>query len=206
MTNPRAKILLEWSCQEGDPVQKLLDKGVRVISNRDVPVGGQQYMNQGRYGTFMMDNDGQPVPLASPCWMWGELYETVARNILSGSWKEKKDESVNYWWGMDSGAIDVELSDQVPAGVRSLAETLMRELREGRLDPFAQRIVTREGTVITDGSRALSSVELLKMDWLCDTVEGRIPEYEEVLPMSRALVRELGVHRDLIPPETGGTL
>ena len=136
--------------------------------------------------------------------MWGELYETVARSILSGSWKEKKDESVNYWWGMDSGTIDVELTEQVPAGVRSLAEILMRDLREGRLDPFRQRIVTREGTMINDGSRTLDSVELLKMDWLCDTVEGHIPEYEEVLPMSRALVRELGVHRERIPPEIGG--
>ena len=204
MTNPRARILLEWSCLDGDPVGKLREKGVRVISNRDIPVSGGWYMDQGRYGTFLTDQDGQLVPLASPCWMWGELYETVARNILSGSWKEKKDESVNYWWGMDSGAIDVELTDRVPAGVRSLAELLMRDLREGRLDPFRQRIVTREGTVINDGSRTLDSAELLKMDWLCSTVEGRIPEYEEVLPMSRALVRELGIHRDLIPPETGG--
>jgi len=204
MTNPRAKILLEWSCLEGDPVQKLREKGVRVISNRDIPVSGQRYMDQGRYGTFLTDQAGRLVPLASPCWMWGELYETVARSILSGSWKEKKDESVNYWWGMDSGTIDVELTEQVPAGVRSLAEILMRDLREGRLDPFRQRIVTREGTMINDGSRTLDSVELLKMDWLCDTVEGHIPEYEEVLPMSRALVRELGVHRERIPPEIGG--
>ena len=205
MTNPRAKILLEWSCLEGDPVQKLREKGVRVISNRDIPVSGQRYMDQGRYGTFLTDQAGQFVPLASPCWMWGELYETVARSILSGNWKEKKDESVNYWWGMDSGAIDVELTQRVPDGVKTLAEILMRDLREGRLDPFRQRIVTREGTLINDGGRTLDSVELLKMDWLCDTVEGHIPEYEELLPMSRALVRELGVHRDRISPETGGT-
>ena len=204
MTNPRARVLLEWSCLEGDPVQKLQEKGVRVISNRDIPVSGQGYMDQGRYGTFLTDQAGQLVPLASPCWMWGELYESVARSILSGGWKEKKDEAINYWWGMDSGAIDVELTDRVPAGVRSLAEFLMKQLRAGRLDPFAQRIVTQDGTLITDGAGSLSSIELLKMDWLCDTVEGRIPEYEELLPMSRALVRELGVHRDRIPPEIGG--
>ena len=206
MTNPRARILLEWSCLAGDPVQKLQERGVRVISNRDIPVSGQRYMDQGRYGTFRMDETGQFVPLASPCWMWGELYAAVAQSILSGNWKEKKDESINYWWGMDSGAMDVELTEQVPAGVRSLAELLMQQLREGRMDPFRQRIVTREGTIINDGTGSLSSIELLKMDWLCDTVEGRIPEYEELLPMSRALVRELGVHRDRIPPETGETL
>ena len=47
-----------------------------------------------------------------------------------------------------------------------------------------------------------TAMELLKMDALEDSVEGHIPEYEELLPMSRALVRELGVHRDRIPPES----
>ena len=39
------------------------------------------------------------------------------------------------------------------------------------------------------------------MDRLAASVIGSIPEFEEVFPMSRALVRELGVHRDRIPPE-----
>ena len=56
--------------------------------------------------------------------------------------------------------------------------------------------------MISDGSRALSSLEILQMDRLCDVVEGHIPAYEELLPMSRRLVRELGVYRDAILPET----
>ena len=201
MTNPNARILLEWSCLEGDPVQRLQERGARIISNRDIPVSGQLNRDDGRYGLFMIDKEGKYVPLASPVWQWGELYENVARSILSGSWKDKKDESVNYWWGMDSGAIDVEMTEQVPDGVKTLSEILMKDLREGRLDPFAQRIVTQKGMLINDGNRTFSSLELLKMDWLGETVVGHIPEYEELLPMSRALVRELGVYRDRIPPE-----
>ena len=37
MTNPRAKILLEWSATEIDCVRKFRERGVRVISNRDIP-------------------------------------------------------------------------------------------------------------------------------------------------------------------------
>ena len=37
------------------------------------------------------------------------------------------------------------------------------------------------------------------MDWLCDNVIGTIPTFEEILPMSQTLVRELGIYRDSIP-------
>jgi hypothetical protein len=39
------------------------------------------------------------------------------------------------------------------------------------------------------------------MDWLCENVIGEIPPFEEILPVSRNMVRELGIHRDTIPPE-----
>jgi hypothetical protein len=39
------------------------------------------------------------------------------------------------------------------------------------------------------------------MDWLCENVIGSIPAYEELLPISQTLVRELGIYRDQIVPE-----
>ena len=197
MTNPRARILLEWTCTNVDCLRTLREKGVRVISNRDVPVPDANYLRNGNYGTFLIGNGGELVPLASPCWMWGKLYENIVRSVLAGS-TEKKDQAVNYWWGMDSGVIDVTLSDRVPEGVRALAGILMDRLKKGALDPFAQRLVAQDGSVISDGATGLTSMELLKMDRLAESVEGRIPEYDEVFEMSRALVRELGVHRERV--------
>ena len=43
----------------------------------------------------------------------------------------------------------------------------------------------------------------MRMDWLCDNVEGSIPAFDDLLPQSRALVRLIGLYRDAIPPETG---
>lgn len=42
------------------------------------------------------------------------------------------------------------------------------------------------------------------MDWLCDCVDGSIPAYDELLPMSRSIVRLQGVYRDKLPPEKEG--
>ena len=34
------------------------------------------------------------------------------------------------------------------------------------------------------------------MDWLCENVIGAVPDYEEILPVSRKMVQELGIYRD----------
>ncbi len=198
MTNPRAKILLEWSCTEVDCVRKLREKGVKVISNRDIPLPDANYLNQGYYGTFVINDNGELSPVASPVWVWGRLYENIVRSILSGS-TEKKGHAVNYWWGMDSGVIDAAISPLVPDGVRTLAGILIDRLKRGELDIFGEKLIAQDGALISGGITPLSSMDILKMDKLAETVVGRIPEYDEIFPMSRALVRELGVQRDRIP-------
>ena len=200
MTNPRAKVLLEWSCLEGSAVEKLIARGARVISNRDVPVPNAYGM--GEFGTWLIDEAGQFSPLASPCWMWGKLYENLVRTVLSGSYDQKKaPEAINYWWGMDSGVIDVQMTELVPEGTRTLAASLMNDIRSGALLPFQRAMVSQDGIMRNDGSRDLTTRELLMMDYLMDGVEGTIPSYEELLPMSRALVRELGLHKEDLPHE-----
>ena len=202
MTNPRAKIELRWSCQAGTPVADFIKEDIRVISNREVPSQEQMYMDFCNYGTYQVGKDGILTPLGSPCWMWGKFYETVIRSIMSGSWENSKDpRAVNYWWGMDTGVIDVKLSDKLPEGIRVLAEMLRTGLQNGTLDPFFRHIRAQDGTVKNDGSRPLTPDEILRMDWLCENVEGSIPGFEEILPVSRAMVRALGVYKDEIPAE-----
>lgn len=200
MTNPRAKILLEWSCTEVDCVKKLRGMGARVISNRDIPTPDAGYLSRGYYGTFILDENETPLPLASPVWMWGKLYENIVSSALSGG-AEKKERAVNYWWGMDSGVIDVALSGNVPEGVRTLADLLTERLRKGEFDIFAQRLSAQDGSLISDGERRLSLLEILKMDKLAGSVAGHIPEYGELLPLSRPLVRSLGIYKDKLPLE-----
>ena len=64
----------------------------------------------------------------------------------------------------------------------------------------------QEGLVRNDGSRWLSPDEILRMDWLSDVVEGRIPAFSEILPMAQSTVRLLGVYREDIPPKKDGPI
>ena len=148
-----------------------------------------------------MADNANLIPLGMPVWVWGKFYELVVNFYLSGGKRINKDpySAVNYWLGMDSGVIDIELSDRLPTGVRTLAELLRKNMIEGTLDPFARKIIAQDGTVKNDGSRILDPKERLNMDWLCENVVGKIPTFDQILPMSRTMVRELGVYRDKIP-------
>ena len=203
LTNPRARVELRWSCLKGSPQADFFADGVRVVSNRTAPTQVKQYMDFCRYGTYLMDDAGDLMALGTPIWVWGKFYEFVIRSILAGGWKKEKGVStaLNYWLGMDSGVIGVEYSPRLPEGVRQMAMILEDGLRNGTLDPFKRKIIAQDGSIKNDGTRSLSPEELLHMDWLCENVVGSIPPFEEILPYSQTMVRELGIYRDSIPAE-----
>lgn len=206
LTNPRAQIELSWSCVEGTSQADFLANGIRVISNRESPVQSKTFMDFSSYGTYLMDDRGGLIPLASPVWVWGKFYIMAVKGILSGSLKnEKSSEALNYWLGMDTGLIDIDISQKVPEGVRILASLLEREIIEKKLDPFARKIVAQDGSVKNPGAGAGFSLdELLHMDWLCENVIGEIPGFSEIRPESQAMVRELGIYRNTIPAQKEG--
>ena len=196
LTNPRAKIELKWSCLKGNPSRELFDSGIRVISNRDNPDENRTYTD---YGTYFYNDEGKSIPLGSPVWRWGKFYEHVIQAIRSGSFDDRSNQAVNYWWGIKSGVIDVTLTDRLPEGIRYLAQLLRGGLLQGTIDPFLRRIVDQNGVERCDGVHPLTPDELVKMDWLCDNVIGHIPTLEEVIPESRATVNLLGVFQEDLP-------
>ena len=72
----------------------------------------------------------------------------------------------------------------------------------GHLDTrLSVAAIAQDGTVMNDGTRRLTPKEVLRMDWLCDNVTGEIPGFDQILPVSQAMVRELGIYRDQLLPE-----
>ena len=107
---------------------------------------------------------------------------------------------------MASGVIGVQLEKDLPAGVDALAQILLRDMTAGTIAPFHRQILSQDGTVRNDGTTYFTPEEILKMDWLCDNVDGIIPPYEMLNPKGQNIVRLQGVYRDQIPPEKEGVL
>ena len=204
MTNPRVRVELYWTClpEKEDPLTTFSRKGVTVVSGRDAQIHGH---TQREFGTFLIGPGGILQDLATPFWHWGQFYENVVRSVLDGGWTRDKSgtdgRAVNYWWGMNSGVMDVLLSRGLPQDVQHLARILRAGVISGLIDPFACRITAQDGTVKNEGHNGLDLEEIVHMDWLCDAVDGHIPEYDELTPDSRAMYRMQGIHRDRLPAE-----
>ena len=207
MTNPRARVKLHWTCTDGRSLFE--GQNVDVISNRE-GLGHRRTTWAWEWGTYQILEDGTQLPLATPTWEWGIFYERIVNNIMDGGWdlisEKEQNKALNYWWGMDSGVIDVQLSPQLPDAVYRMAQYLKKGIKENALDPYEFRIVDQQGNVRNDGYRWMMADEIMHIDWLCDNVDGSIPAWEELLPMSRSMVRLLGVYRDQIPPEADEVL
>ena len=208
LTNPRARVELKWSCIPGNPLGELIEKGVDLVSTLDIPLPGWE---KGIWGTFQIQLNGTTKLLASPYWDWGTFYVRLVRSILGGGWdslNSSRDGSkaVNYWWGMASGVIGVQLEKDLPAGVDALAQILLRDMAAGTIAPFHRQIISQDGILRNDGCTYFTPEEILKMDWLCDNVDGMVPPYEMLNPKGQNIVRLQGVYRDQIPPEKEGVL
>ena len=202
MVNPRVKVDLQWTCLPGEPVRHFAERGITVISGRDAPMPNRPSRE---FGTFLMKPDGRLMDLASPFWHWGQFYENVVRSVLDGGWSRDKSgtdgRAVNYWWGMNSGVMDVLFSRELPHDVRHLADILRSGIISGSIDPFACHITAQDGRLMNEGINGFTPEQILHMDWLSDAVEGHIPEFDELTEVARPLYRMQGIHRDLLPAE-----
>ena len=198
MTNPRAQIELKWSCIPGTSQADFFADGIRIVSNKEAPTESKMFLDFCNYGTYLMDDTATLIPLGTPVWGWGQFYEYAIKTILSGGMQKEKGSgtALNYWFGLDSGVIDLKLSDRLPQGVRQMAKLLYEAVKQGYIDPFGRKIMAQDGTVKNDGTESFTSEQILRMDWLCDNVIGYIPTIEEIRLESRKIVQELGIYRD----------
>ena len=105
---------------------------------------------------------------------------------------------------MASGVLDVHLSKYLPDGVAGLGRILRTGICNGSLQPFRMRIFDQSGTLRNDGEHSFSPDEIVSMDWFCDNVVGRVPDYEELRPEYAETMHILGLYRKKLLPEAEG--
>lgn len=195
MTNPRAKVYLEWSTIPGHDVEEAFRQNqVRVISNQDRirPIQPSR-----QFGLYHLLEDGTLENLAMPVWNWGIFYERIVRNVILGGWKSDSPEdpsrAVNYWWGMDAKVIDLFYSRSLPASTLRLVELLKSSICRHQFHPFSGRLASQQGVVQEDGAPTLSPSSIITMDWLAENVVGSFPSLDDLSEEARTLVGFQGI-------------
>lgn len=192
MVNPRVKVHLRWNCVK-DEVQKDWPEFVQFISDKD-------WINPEhptrKYGLYRRLEDGQIENIATSICHWGKVYELIVRSILENTWKEEveknKNKALNYWWGISSGVLEIVCSKKLPDGTKILIDLLTELMRRREFSPFQFTWTKQDGTVTNEAGHRLEPEEIFKMNYLASSVEGGIPEMNEIKEEVREFVRLQG--------------
>ena len=178
---PDAKVVLRWACLP-DPAHPLdfSDRpDVEIFYARDnrEPEGTHR-----DYGLCRRQPDGTLQPLGLPVWRWDTFYIEIIRSIFDGAWDSDAAgaRAVNYWWGMSSGAEEIDYSKDLPAGTLQLLDLMEKMLSENNLRIFPEDLYAQGHVLHSPEAVVYSPKELMEMDWLDECVEGALPHYDEL--------------------------
>ena len=107
---------------------------------------------------------------------------------------DKKDQATNYWWGMETGAVDIVLSDNISPYTGQLIRVLRRDIMDGCFSPFDGELMSQEGPVKKAG-QTLGSRDIITMDWLNENIVGEIPVIDSLKDEAKTTVKYSGVGR-----------
>ncbi len=206
MADPQVKIYLEWeSKQDVNWWWSMVDRGIHVISAVD---SKHNKDGSSAYGVCYVEKcapgEGNDLSglcrirnLAVPVWKWGKLYEIIVKTIIEGTYHarlvDKKDQATNYWWGMISGVVDIELAEDLSPYTKQLVGILRRDIINGIMNPFDGELRSQDGLVRRADDEPLSSMDVITMNWLCENIIGEIPPDEALTDQGRATVSVSGV-------------
>ena len=203
MTNPRARVYLEWSSVKGadGAAKSLADQDIHFISSQDT----SKFLEDDRenYGLFYV-KDGISESLVHSVWCWGKYYEEILRRIYDKSLQEeynKCNKALNYYWGMSAGVIDVWCSDKLSLPTRRFIDFLKESIKQNICIPFLTPLITQSGEVIGDGQKSLTLDQIINMDYLAANVIGEIPKYSDLNPMGKATVDTVGIEKSQNDPK-----
>ena len=192
---PDAKVVLRWACLP-DPAHPLdfSDRpDVEIFYARDnrEPEGTHR-----DYGLVHRMPDGSLQPLGLPVWRWDTFYIEIVRSIFDGAWDSDAAgaRAVNYWWGMRSGAEEIDYNKDLPAGTLQLLDLMEKMLHEDDLRIFPEDLFAQGHVLHSPEATLYSPKELMEMDWLDECVEGGLPHYDELDVKTHTLMSINGIN------------
>ena len=195
MVAPDAKVHLKWSTVNNTSIfAGFREENVDVVSGHDLYSADQPRWAAGVFSLTSSVND----TLAVSTWNWGQIYERIISSVLYGQWLmpgfvDQMGKAINYWWGLSSGAVRVNLSDEIHPGTRQLIRMLEHAISDQKINIFSGPIYDQQGVLRVKEGETLSPIQIVQMDWLVDNVVGDFPKLEDMNPEAQALVRISGV-------------
>lgn len=190
--NPFAQVMIKWvernTEEQGAQIDvtydvdcQLVDMGVDIISHQESSDLNTMLKNSGIYMVTSCEKEEHQY-LATPVWNWGEFYERIIRNIMSGAYSRlnnslgANDKAINYWWGMDAEVVDVFYSrSALPREIQQTVDFMKEMIVNGSYHPFRGPIYDQKKKLRLSEGENLEPNEILNMNWFVEGVIGSIP-------------------------------
>ncbi|NDP40231.1 MAG: BMP family ABC transporter substrate-binding protein [Rhodoferax sp.] len=181
--NPKAEVKVVWlnnwfdPTRERDAAMTLFNQNVDVIAfhtgSSAVMVAAQE---RGKLAVGYHSDMRRIAPdaqIVAVTHQWGNYYTERAQALLDGRWK-----SGNVWGGVREGMIKVTgFGSKVPKAVQQEVLARQKDIAAGKLHPFhaTQAVLNNAGQEVIAKGQTLSDVQILKMNWLVQGVQGQLP-------------------------------
>jgi simple sugar transport system substrate-binding protein len=181
--NPRAEVKVVWlnawfdPTRERDAAMTLFNQDVDVIAfhtgSTAVMTAAQE---RGKLAVAYHSDMRKIAPdaqIVAVTHQWGDYYTRRAQAVLDDTWK-----SASVWGGVRQGMIRVgDFGSKVPKAVQQEVLARQKDIAAGKLHPFhaSQDVLDNEGKVAIAKGQTLTDEQILKMNWLVQGVQGKLP-------------------------------
>jgi len=181
--NPKAQVKVVWintwfdPSLERDAAMTLFNQNVDVIAfhtaSSAVMAAAQE---RGKLAIAYHSDMRKVAPdaqILAVTHQWGKYYTARAQAVLDGNWK-----SGNVWGGVKEGMIRVEgFGTKVPKSVQQEVLSRQKEIASGKLHPFHAKlaVLDNQGKEVIAKGQTLSDEQVLKMNYLVQGVQGKLP-------------------------------
>ncbi len=129
------------------------------------------------------ENCGPSEYIAAPVWNWGIYYEKILKSLLGNLFSPfaglfpPEAGSINFWWGMDSGVVDIFYSKRlVPRETQKLISFIKNMIESYAFHPFTGPVYDNKGTLRIKPDEIADQKEIMTMEWFAEGVEENMPE------------------------------
>lgn len=181
--NPKAEVKVVWlntwfdPTLERDAAMTLFNQNVDVIAFHTASTAVMAAAQERGKLAIAYHSDMRKIApdaqILAVTHQWGAYYTQRARAVLDGSWKPGR-----VWGGVREGMIRVEgFGAKVPKAVQLEVLARQKDIASGKLHPFhaSQAVLDNTGKEVIAKGQTLSDDQILKMNWLVQGVQGKLP-------------------------------
>ncbi|MBN2879821.1 MAG: BMP family ABC transporter substrate-binding protein [Clostridia bacterium] len=135
----------------------------------------------GGMGLYHMKKTGWEN-IATPIWNWEEFYDTMIEDILSTrfgaghSILPEKTQRLNYWWGLDTGMLDIEISDSLSEDTKRLVKFLKNGIIAKVAFPFEGPVYDKTGKLRIMENETARMSDIIEMNWIAEGITANISD------------------------------